>query len=273
MIRGMTGFGSAKTSSGKFDALVEIKSVNHRYLDIAYYLPVGFSSYEDGIRQTLSKEIDRGRVTVVFKVTDKPQQELAFNRDVVKEYLRHANELAKEFKLKDHLGLADLIRLPGVFEVKEARIDPEAFWPTFEKGLKKAIAGMVRMRQREGTSLARELKDILRRMRLKIKQIDARTKDILKQKKKELSDDEFLSLQKGNNIGEELARLAHYIEEFQSVLKADVPVGKKLDFVAQEMQRETNTIGSKVQDREVSNAVIALKSKIEKLREQAQNIE
>jgi uncharacterized protein (TIGR00255 family) len=273
MIRGMTGFGTSVVSSGKFKGLFEIKSVNHRYLDIVYYLPVGFSSYEDGIRQVLSKALDRGRVTVVFKLTDKPQQELAFNRDVVKEYLKHANELAKEFKLKEHLGLTDLVRLPGVFEVKETRLDPVEFGPAFERGLKKAIDGMMRMRTREGAMLTKDLKDVLKRMLLQLKKIEARTKAILQQKKKELSDDEFLSLQKGNNVAEEVARLTHHIEEFKSHLKEKVPVGKKLDFVAQEMQRETNTIGSKVQDKEVSNAVIALKSKIEKLREQAQNIE
>lgn len=273
MIKGMTGFGTAMVSQGKFKALIEIKSQNHRYLDIVYYLPVGFSSYEDGIRQVLSKDFGRGRVTVVFKITDKPQQELVFNRDVVKEYLKHGRELSKEFHLKDHLGLSDLIRLPGVFDVKETRLDVGDFWPTFEKGLKKAIHGLMKMREREGASLAADFNSVLKRMKEHIKIIQSRIKVLVRQKKKELTTDEFLSFQKSNDINEELTRLAHYIDEFRLHLRQDSGVGKKLDFVAQEMQRETNTIGSKVQDKHVSNAVIALKSKIEKLREQAQNIE
>jgi len=131
---------------------------------------------------------------------------------------------------------------------------------------------LVRMREREGKCLAAEFRDILKRMSLQIKMINARTAAILRQKKKEMANEEFLSFQKGNDIREEIARLEHYIQEFRLLIQADVPVGKKFDFVAQEMQRETNTIGSKVQDREISNGVIALKSKIEKLREQAQNI-
>jgi uncharacterized protein (TIGR00255 family) len=272
MIRGMTGFGTAPVSAGKYKGLIEIKSQNHRYLDIVYYLPVGFSSYEDGIRQALSKILDRGRVTVVFKITDKPKQELIFNHEVVREYLRHARELAKEFKFKDHLNLSDMVRLPGVFEVKESKVEVDPFWPAFEKAFKKSLDSLVRMREREGKCLAAEFRDILKRMSLQIKMINARTAAILRQKKKEMANEEFLSFQKGNDIREEIARLEHYIQEFRLLIQADVPVGKKFDFVAQEMQRETNTIGSKVQDREISNGVIALKSKIEKLREQAQNI-
>lgn len=198
MIKGMTGFGTATISSGKFKGLIEIKSLNHRYLDLVYYLPVGFSSYEDGIRQVLSKDVDRGRVTIVFKLTDKPQQELSFDHTVVREYLRHAKQLAKEFGLKDHLSLSDLIKLPGVFEVRESRLDTEEFWPVFEKGLKKAIGGLMTMRQREGKSLAADLTSVLKRMRLQLKKIQARTKAILQQKKKELTNDEFSSFQKSN---------------------------------------------------------------------------
>lgn len=129
------------------------------------------------------------------------------------------------------------------------------------------------MRKREGRSLARNIVDILKRMTGQVKKIEARTKGILKGQKKILSPEEFTSFQKGYEISEEITRLKHYIQEFGLLVKAPALVGKKMDFVAQEMQRETNTIGSKVQDQVVSGAVIALKSKIEKLREQAQNIE
>ena len=142
-----------------------------------------------------------------------------------------------------------------------------------EKGLKKALRSLVTMRQAEGRSLAKDFNAILRRMGMQIKKIESRTKGLAQEKKKILTPEELTSWQKGMEISEELTRLKHYIDEFKALVAADVLVGKKMDFVAQEMQRETNTIGSKVQDNVVSNAVIALKSKIEKLREQAQNIE
>ncbi|MDZ4243192.1 MAG: DUF1732 domain-containing protein, partial [Candidatus Omnitrophota bacterium] len=142
-----------------------------------------------------------------------------------------------------------------------------------EKALSRSLASVVQMREREGKSLASDISSVLKRMAHHIQKIKARSEAILKEKKRKLTDDEFMSLQKGNDINEELARLEHYIDEFKALLPANVSVGKKLDFVAQEMQRETNTIGSKLQDKMVANAVIALKSKVEKLREQAQNIE
>ena len=129
------------------------------------------------------------------------------------------------------------------------------------------------MRKREGHSIARDMNNVLKRMSSHAKMIKVRTKKIISEQKKKLNPDEFLSFQKGTDINEEIIRLEHYIAEFRSLLRAPNTVGKKLDFIAQEMQRESNTIGSKMQDKIVSNAVIAIKSKIEKLREQAQNVE
>ncbi len=273
MIKGMTGFGSADISFGKIKGGVEIKSQNHRYFDIVYYLPPGMSSFESGIRDAANREIERGRIMVSIKITDRPLQNIRFNKDAVREYLRYSKILKNDFNLTGELDIADLIRLPGVVEAREVVLEPQEIWPVVKKALDVALKSLMAMRIREGKALAKDMNDILRNMGLEIKKIDARTKAILKEKKKILPEDEFLSIQKGNDIAEELTRLAHYVDEFKMHLQKSGGVGKKLDFVAQEMQRETNTIGSKVQDREVSNSVIALKSKIEKLREQAQNVE
>jgi uncharacterized protein (TIGR00255 family) len=273
MITGMTGFGSADKSFGKMKFVLEIKSQNHRYLDIVFYLPPGFAAIENKIREILNKEIQRGRVTVSLKIIDKSSHHLVFNRDIVKEYLRHAQEVKKEFHLINNLGIADILRLPGVFETRETVLNVEGIWPIFYSGVSQSLRGLLAMRKREGRSLAADLRNVLNRMLMQIKKIEARSKILLSEKKKNVSPDEFLSYQKGCDINEELIRLKHYIEEFKNLLKTVTVVGKKLDFVAQEMQRETNTIGSKVQDPVISNAVIALKSKIEKLREQAQNVE
>ncbi len=228
---------------------------------------------ENLIQGIVSKAVQRGRVTVSFKIVDKPHPKLVFNKDLVKQYLSYARTLHKEFRLENDLRMGDLIKLPGVVEAHDVLVSAEKTWPALEKGLLKALASMERMRAREGKSLAADISGVLKRMTSRIKEIRAREKAVLAEKKKALSDDEFLVFQKGIDIHEEIARLEHYIAECARLLAANASVGKKMDFVAQEMQREVNTMGSKFQDQVVSNCVIALKSKIEKLREQAQNVE
>lgn len=273
MITGMTGFGSADKTFGKMKLLLEIKSQNHRYLDMVFYLPPGFAAIENKIRDIISKEIQRGRVTVSLKIVDKSLHHLVFNRDIVKDYLRYAQEMKKEFHLINNLGIADILRLPAVFETRETILEMDTIWPVLHPGVSQALRGLLAMRRREGSSLTADFRSVLNRMLMQIKKIEARSKGLLQEKKKNATTDEFISYQKSSDINEELIRLKHYIEEFKNLLKTVTVVGKKLDFIAQEMQRETNTIGSKVQDPIISNAVIALKSKIEKLREQSQNVE
>ncbi len=273
MIKGMTGFGTAPFQMNKIRGVVEVKSLNHRYLDLTCYLPAGFSPFEDKIRQMVQKRLERGRVTVSIKITDKPTVALELNKEVAGMYLKYAQILKREFKLKEGLELEDLFRLPGVIETKEANVDPLALWPSAERCLAASIKSVVNMRFREGRSLATELINQLKRMLGLTREIQVRAKKILSERKKVLNPDEFSSIQKSTDVYEEISRLNHYIDEFKQQLKIDLAVGKKLDFIAQEMQRETNTIGSKLQDKIVSNAVIALKSKIEKIRELSQNIE
>ena len=273
MIKGMTGYGSDEISNGKIKAVMEIKSLNHRYFDITYYLPTGLSFIEDKMRQMIQKEIERGRITISMKITQKPRQAVVVNRDAVKTHLTNAKAIAKTYKIQNDLTLSDLFALPGVLELKETLVDAEMLWPSLEKSLRRALKSLMVMKTREGRSLFSDLKDKLNRMSLQISKIQARQKALLSEKKQAMTNEEYLVYQKSSDIHEELTRLIHYIDEIKALLKASVAVGKRMDFIAQEMQRETNTIGSKLQDKVVSNGVISLKSKIEKIREQAQNIE
>ena len=273
MIKGMTGFGSTQMFNGKIRAAVEIKSVNHRYFDVSYYLPMGFGSIENKVQQLLQKNIKRGKVTLSVRIIKKPEQTVSLNKEAAKKYLEAAQALKRNFKLNNDLTLSDLIKLPGVLESQEFFVKSEEIWVELKKSIQKALKGLLVMRKKEGRSLAADVSDKLKRMTMQIKKIKIRTSLILKQKEKQLTVEEFKSFQKSIDISEELTRLAHYVDEVKNVLKSDGSVGKKIDFIAQEMQRETNTIGSKLQDATVSNAVIALKSKIEKIREQSQNIE
>ncbi len=273
MIKGMTGFGSAQLTKDKIKAHVEIKTLNHRYFDINFYLPSGFGSLENKIRQILQKKMERGRVTVTVKITQKAEQNILFNQKIVHKYLEQADLVNKKFKLKNDLTLSDLINLPGVIETKSDFIGGDILWPILEKSIVKVLASVLKMRVSEGKSIAADLSDKLKKMTFQIKKIQVRAKQILVIKKKQMTEEEFKSFQKSVDVNEEISRLLHYVAEVKILLKTTIAVGKKIDFVAQEMQRETNTIGSKLQDKIVSSAVLTLKSKIEKIREQASNIE
>jgi uncharacterized protein (TIGR00255 family) len=273
MIVGMTGFGACEVTVGKFKGLVEIKTVNHRYLDVAFYLPSGFTSFEEKIQKVVASGIKRGRVTVSVKIIEKPHVSIHLNEDAVKQYQQFGKSLSRRLGIKNDLTVADIIRLPGVVEAKEVYIDAATLWPAAEKGLRKALASVVAMRKREGKSLQRDIDGQLTRMLKRISEIRSRANALLKSRKKDMGNEEFASYQRSNDINEEMSRLAHHIEEAKALIRKPQEAGKKLDFIAQEMQRETNTIGSKVQDKEISAAVIALKSKVEKIREQANNVE
>ncbi len=273
MIKGMTGYGHDVISVGSFKIAVEIKSLNHRYVDASCFLPGSFGAAEEKITEIIKKHIERGRVTISVKVIEKPKQTILLKDDVVKQHIKIANQLKKKFKLDDNLTLSDLLRLPGVLETTESTLDPVAAWPFLEKAIRKALQGVLNMRRREGKSLADDIRQQLNTMDSKAKEIKLRAKNILLEQKKKLLEEEFSSVQKSSDINEELARLQHYVKELKGLLNSAVSVGKKMDFIAQEMQREANTIGSKLQDKVVSNAVIVIKSKIEKIREQSQNVE
>jgi uncharacterized protein (TIGR00255 family) len=273
MITGMTGFGAAEISTIDVKGTIEVKTVNHRYFDISYYFPIGFGSIEEKVRRIINQDVKRGRVTVSLKITQRSAQTGALNHSAVKRYLEVAKILEKNYGLKDQITVSDLLRLPGVINVQDYILNPEELWPHIEKSLLKAMKGFLLMRRREGKTLAADISDKLRLMSSEIVKIRQRAKAILQDKKKIMTNEEFSSYQKSNDINEELTRLSHYIDEAKALLRSGDLAGKKFDFVAQEMQRETNTVGSKVQDQLVSNAVIALKSKIEKIREQSQNVE
>ncbi|HQL41587.1 MAG TPA: DUF1732 domain-containing protein, partial [Candidatus Omnitrophota bacterium] len=179
----------------------------------------------------------------------------------------------KEFHLQGDLSLSDLIKLPGVVEVHEVEPKTALLWPAIERSMTKALNILTVMRQREGKSIAKDITKQTSCMLLGINKIRSKEKELISQKKQKLSTEELESYQKGIDVNEELSRLSHHIEEVRRLLKSKEAIGKQIDFIAQEMQREANTIGSKLQDKVVSSTVIALKSSIEKIREQAQNIE
>lgn len=272
MIKGMTGFGHAVFSKGKIKAAVELKSVNHKYLDVTYYLPNGFGAMESRIKSVLQKSIQRGRVTASLRFLEKPDNVITLHKDTVKSYMTYMRSLRKEFKLDGNMGLTDVVHLPGVFESREAMISPDMVWTDVEKAFRHAINALTLMRKKEGQSIVRDMSSQLKQMASDVNHIKARAKLILDDKRKTTPIEELASFQKSNDVNEEIERLSHFVIEVRALLKKD-EAGKQIDFYAQEMHRETNTIGSKIQDKLVSRHVVSLKSLIDKIREQAQNIE
>lgn len=273
MIHGMTGFGSVEISKGAWKVSIEVKSVNHRYLDVSYYFPPGYVWLEHKVRSLIQNKLQRGRITIWLKIKKAPSPQVILNKELVCSYLGAIRVLKKEPLLESSVAIADIIRLPGVLESKESTIASPELWPFLEKGFNRAIAALVVMRRREGRSLTTDVNNKLKVMTARTLLIKKKAAEKLREKKTELTDEEFKSFQKSIDVSEEIIRLTHYINEAKHLLKEKEVVGKRIDFVAQEMQRETNTIGSKLQDKVVANAVISLKSTIEKIREQAQNVE
>ncbi len=273
MIKGMTGFGTADFAYNNVEGVVEIKTVNHRYLDIGFYLPSGCDGVEIKLKEVIAKEIKRGRVNVSFKILTRPKKDVKFNKETLRDYLRQAKLLKKELQIGGDLTIADLIHLPGVVETTEQTMSIKRICGGLEGAVKKALQGVMMMRKREGKALAKDIGEQIKRILFICNEIQKREKQIKKVKRKKFTTEEFSAFQKSIDVNEEIKRLQHHAKEIRQLLRATSPAGKRIDFIAQEMQRETNTIGSKLQDKIVSHKVILLKSKIEKIREQTQNVE
>ena len=172
----MTGFGSTELSTKFFKMIVEIKTLNHRYFDISYYLPSGFGFVENKIRQMVQKYIERGRITVSVKFIQKNSHTISLNKEILKKHIQYAHAISREFGIKNDLVLSDFVKLPGVLEAKEIALVPEDEWNNLEKCLSKALDGLNKMRESEGRSLTVDVKKNLNDMLLQIKNIQARGK-------------------------------------------------------------------------------------------------
>jgi len=269
----MTGFGTTQVAVSSVKVQIDIKTVNHRYLDLSFHVPIGFASVEHKIKQLIQQKMQRGRITIGIRIVQSPGKEISLNRDVAKKYVQYARLLQRDMKESTELTVRDVIGLPGVIDVHDFLVTADDVWPLLERGIKRAVDDLVGMRRREGKSLAQDVRKQLKTIVSDVKRIRLRSERILAHKKKDLTSDEFKAFQRTIDVNEELARLGHHCAEMIRQLSLSTSVGKQIDFVAQEMQREVNTVGSKLQDMVATNAVIAMKSAIEKIREQAQNIE
>jgi len=271
----MTGFGSSEIEILGYGKIsVELRSTNHKFLEIILHLPDGSLSLEERIKKIIELKIKRGRVTCGVNVSGKQAGDASINKELLKKYIDKINSVKKEFKLKDNLELNTLINLPGVLTLGEKRVSPESLWPKLKVALNVAVNNLTQARLKEGSALLGYLKKQAEELKERLSGIKEILKKSLKVRLKGFATDEERSVfLKDTDTTEEIDRLGFHINNFKSKIIASGSVGKELDFIAQEMQREANTLAAKTFDVAVSAQVLKIKSLIEKIREQVQNIE
>ena len=290
----MTGYGWGECSQNGFKVTVELSSVNRKQSEVSINLPRELEVLEAQIRDEINGRIARGRLTARVTLHEGEGSEAArvrVNRPLATAYALELRKLAKELKLKDDLSLDLLVRAPGVLQSDSKVGDAETFWPAVSKALEPALGMLIKMRTREGANLKKDLADRISTMRKAVSrvakaapQVQVRYREQLVERIRnagleDLKLDEERLLKEvvffadRSDISEELTRLQSHFQQFDDCLKSGEPVGRTLDFLAQEMNREINTVGSKANDGLISREVVVLKAELEKFREQAQNVE
>ena len=292
MIKSMTGFGRCEVADEKRKFTVELKSVNHRYLDVNIKMPKKLNFFESAIRNLLKEYIERGKVDVYITYEDYTEDNysLRYNAALAGEYLGYLNAMAEEFHLENDIRVSTLSRYPDVFVMEEQDIDEKELWSGLEKALRGACEQFVDSRVKEGEALKADLLDKLDAMLSDVDFIEERSPQIMKEYRTRLEEkiQEILGERQIDDariatevtiyadkvcVDEETVRLRSHIMTTKDTLLAGGSIGRKLDFIAQEMNREANTILSKANNIEISDIGIDLKTGIEKVREQIQNIE
>lgn len=293
MLKSMTGFGRAKYQVEGREYIVEIKSVNYKYSDVSVRLPRNISYLEEFIKKELLKNVSRGKidVNITFNNCSSLGKNVSVNNEIAEMYIKSLRRLVEDYGVKDDITAVNVSKMPDVLEIK-SEDDEEQIKSEISIPLKEAINNFMEMKQKEGKELAKDMqariKDILNKVEKVselstgliedyVVKLEARIKEILKSNEvdKQRLEQEVVIYADKCSIAEEVTRLKSHIEQFESLIneKEYITIGKKLDFIIQEMNRETNTIGSKANCLEITNEVINIKTEIENIREQVQNIE
>lgn len=292
MVRSMTGYGYYKYQDEQVSMDVEIKTVNHRYCDIYIRMPRQLSCFEDKVRSLITNRIYRGKVDVFINWENLGEgiKKVILDKNLALEYYRAMNTLAEELQLRDDISSSSLARFPEILRIEKKEETSEEVWAILEQAVNEALNVLVAMREAEGEKLKISLIEICKNIENYRLQIKAREPLVITEYKEKLSarirelmdsdivDETRLAMEVAIfadkcSINEELVRLRSHLDQFLDILAMDGPIGRKLDFLLQEMNREVNTIGAKANDLEITKNVIELKSEIEKIREQIQNIE
>lgn len=292
MIKSMTGFGRYEYSNNQRKITVEMKAVNHRYLEMNIKMPRKFNIFESKIRTEIKKYAERGKMDMFITYEDLSEhiEEVCYNADIAAQYIEKFKEIEERFSIPNDVRVTTLLRCPDVFTMEEKKMDEEELWEIISHAVEGASEKFVETRIAEGENLKTDLLEKLNVMMSLVEYIEDKSPQIIADYRKKLEDKvkEMLSDSQIDDsriaaetvifadkicIDEEIVRLRSHISSMSEALLSGGAVGRKLDFIAQEMNREANTILSKTVDIEISNRAIDLKTEIEKIREQVQNIE
>lgn len=292
MIKSMTGYGRSQMILNGRDILVEIRSVNHRYYEYNSRIPRSYNYIDEKLKVLLKSKISRGKVDVSVSINniEGRDTEVAINKGVAEGYINALRGVADELCVADDLTLSNLIRLPDVFIVQKAVDDEDEVWADVAKVADEALARFVAMRETEGEKMRNDVlrkSDFILDMVAKVEELSPQTvenyRERLYKKLSEVLEDKDIDQQRIVTeaaifsekiaVDEETVRLRSHISQFRELVNSDESIGRKLDFIVQEMNREVNTIGSKAQDLNITRIVVDMKAELEKIREQIQNIE
>jgi uncharacterized protein (TIGR00255 family) len=288
----MTGYGRGEVDHGGVKFSVELNSVNRKQSDIVVNLPRDLAELEPRIRQTINERISRGRMNVLVTLQESANgaRKLALDTGLARSYHEAMLTLQKELSAPGEITIGTILQAPGVMRSPEHTLDGQQAWPVLEQALAVALGDLIKMREREGKHLAKDLIHRLKVLRKEIKEIRALYPDVVKKYRSALleriekaglnlpiEDERLLKevtfFADRSDISEELTRLESHLAQFAHHLRKNEPVGRTLEFITQEIFRELNTLGAKSNDAAISQHVVACKSELEKIREQIQNLE
>jgi len=288
----MTGYGRGETDHNGIKFSVELNSVNRKQSDIVINLPRDLAALEPQIRQTINENISRGRTNVVVNYHNGSSglRKLALDNELARSYRDAMRALQKDLDAPGEITIGAILQAPGVMRAPEEAIDSNAAWPAVERALRVALTELIKMREREGKHLAKDLIRRLKAMRKQIKEIRGLHPEVVKKYRAALLeriqkaglpisvDDERLVKEitffaDRADVSEELTRVESHLAQFAHHLRRHEPVGRTLEFITQEIFRELNTLGAKANDAAISQRVVACKAELEKIREQIQNLE
>lgn len=293
MLRSMTGYGRGEFANEYFSFKIEIKSVNHRYGDIVVKMPRHINYLEEKIKKVVKEKISRGKIDIFVNLEYINESAIDIKVDIplAKAYKAILEELSGELNLDDNVKLYNILGLPEIVRTEKKELDEGILWDSLKEALDKALENILDMKVIEGEAIKNDMLSKLKEIESLVDEIELRSPNVVLEYKEKLRErinelldkdvnidedrlaQEIAIFADKSNINEEIVRLKSHVNQFKSIVNEEDAVGRKLDFLIQEMNRETNTIGSKANDIFISNNVVKIKAEIEKIREQVQNIE
>lgn len=291
MIKSMTGYGKSNLSIDSREYQVEIKTVNHKYIDVTLKIPRKISYLEEDIRRLITSKLKRGKVdiTITFENYSKDSNNISINTELAKMYIENFKKLAEEEKIDFNIDITEIVQMPDVLVTKN-NFDEDQVKQEIIKVSEEAINNLIQMREKEGKKISEDILKKISKIEKKVEEIlelstglieeyvvklETRIKEILKTEEIDKSriKEEVVIYADKCSVDEEITRMKSHIEQIRNMINENEPTGKKMDFIIQEMNRETNTIGSKANNLKITNNVVDIKTILEDIREQVQNIE